>query len=163
MSSSYKGSRLVVAGTDCGDRYLAEQVGSLDMGHHPMTLPVVRLIRILRYPRQRAILYDDVINEVPPMPKGTICRMRILHYASEGEISCFASWEESERIWLDHMLIHAKDPKEQEIIMDHLAHTHHASRSVCVITDGDERKTPAEARADCAAAVPRLTALQEET
>lgn len=69
---------VVACDTDHGDTYLAETLrltrGRCDTG----ALPIVRVLRVLDYPRQCSILYEDVPNDVAPIPEGTITRLTIL-------------------------------------------------------------------------------------
>ena len=67
---------LILAGDpDLEDLYLCEVVKPAD---HLAPNPLVRVLRVLRYPIQHAIMLPDVVNENAPIPEGTVCRLTAL-------------------------------------------------------------------------------------
>ena len=68
---------LVVAGdVELGDQYLAEIVNDSPLGHDPTPDPIVKIVGILRYPNQRAIMHPERASEVAPLRNGLVCRLR---------------------------------------------------------------------------------------
>lgn len=57
-----------------GEKYLARE---LTAGAHGAD-PIVRILAVVRYPRQHALYWPEVAVEVPPVEKGCICRMHAL-------------------------------------------------------------------------------------
>ena len=66
-------NELILAGDpELRDVYVCSVIRPPD---HMAANPLVRVIRIIRYPIQHAILLPDVPNENPPIPEGTVCRL----------------------------------------------------------------------------------------
>lgn len=108
-------NELILAGDpDLNDLYLCELVKPAD---HLTPNPLVRVLRILRYPIQHAILLPDVLNENAPIPEGAVCRLA----AMEGNRQQAAgnSYEESLRLAQEEYLRRAP-PGEAEIVRRHL-------------------------------------------
>lgn len=81
--------------------------------------PILRPLRILRYPRQRAIM-QDVPNENAPCRERELCRMAVLHQASENEKTRYPGWDASLRDCIRiRMLTSPRD--ERAILERHLA------------------------------------------
>ena len=59
---------------DLGEKYLARELAA---GAHGAD-PIVRILAVVRYPRQHALYWPEVAVEVPPVEKGCICRMHAL-------------------------------------------------------------------------------------
>ena len=57
-----------------GEKYLARELAA---GAHGAD-PIVRILAVVRYPRQHALYWPEVAVEVPPVEKGCICRMHAL-------------------------------------------------------------------------------------
>lgn len=122
MQSKAQG-RLVLAGDpETGEIYAAQVIDEEKHGHGPETLPLVRLLRVARYPDQRAIQQKDVALELPAIAFGTYLRMAILKELDEREKTAFlsVSWEKSLRDAQKQALKDAANEKEQEIIRRHL-------------------------------------------
>ena len=78
--------RLVVVGqAGTGEAYLARWLGRFARGHGPETMPVTRLLRMLRYPDQRALSWPDVVCEFPPLPGAAFVRLPVIREALGGE------------------------------------------------------------------------------
>ena len=115
--------RLALVGDpETGEIYAAQVVDEEKRGHGPETLPMVRLIRVARYPDQRAIQDHTVTLERPALSYGTILRMAILKELSDEEREAFLSqsWKQSLRDALKQALREAKNEREKEIIRRHL-------------------------------------------
>ena len=115
--------RLVLAGDpETGEIYAAQVIDEEKRGHGEETLPLVRIIRVARYPDQHAIQDHDVTLERPALSYGTILRMAILKELSDEEREAFLSqsWKQSLRDALKQALREAKNEREKEIIRRHL-------------------------------------------
>ncbi|MBR1584588.1 MAG: hypothetical protein IJ662_03510 [Clostridia bacterium] len=71
----------VVWDIDLTDRYIAEIVEHGRFGANPLC----KVITILSYPIQHAILYRDVANENAPYPCGAITRLTVIRPISADE------------------------------------------------------------------------------
>ena len=115
--------RLVLAGEpETGEIYAAQVIDEEKRGHGPETLPIVRIMRVARYPDQRAIQEPTVTLERPALSYGTNLRMAILRELSDEEREAFLSrsWEQSLRDAMKQALKDARNEKEREIIRRHL-------------------------------------------
>ena len=115
--------RLALVGDpETGEMYAAQVIDEEKHGHGPETLPMVRLIRVARYPDQRAIQDHSVTLERPALGYGTILRMAILKELSDEEREAFLSrsWKQSLRDALKQALRDARNEREKEIIRRHL-------------------------------------------
>ena len=122
---------LIICGRpDLGEEYLCELLDVGQHGHAGTVNPIVRVLAILRYPRQRAIYWPDVVNEVPPVRGGCICRLPRVRAATEAEAGRYASWEESAEILQWEYLAVCPDPAEREIIQRHMAGEYAPRRTV---------------------------------
>lgn len=120
-------SSLITAGDpDLEDLYLCEVVKPAD---HLAANPLVRVLRIVRYPIQHAIMLPDVVNENVPVPEGTVCRLTEaagIVAAAPGppqatvyEELLSLTYAESQRLSAEEYLRRAP-PDEAEIIRRHL-------------------------------------------
>ena len=111
-----------VGDPETGEIYAAQVVDEEKRGHGEETLPLVRIIRVARYPDQHAIQDHDVTLERPALAYGTILRMHILKELSDAEREAFLSrtWERSLRDAMKQALKDAANEKEREIIRRHL-------------------------------------------
>lgn len=115
--------RLVLAGDpETGEIYAAQVVDEEKHGHGEETLPMVRIVRVARYPDQRAIQDHEVTLERPALSYGTILRMHILRELSDEEREAFLSqsWKQSLRAAMKQALKEARNEREREIIRRHL-------------------------------------------
>lgn len=80
-----RGGEFVVAGDcDLGDVYIAQ---CIKPGASPAANPFLRVLTILRYPMQRAILYADIAHENPPIMPEDICQLSVHRLASPEEVA----------------------------------------------------------------------------
>lgn len=110
---------IVVAGMpELDDEYLCrvERVDPRGCGVNP----ILRPLRILRYPRQRAIM-QDVPNENAPCRERELCRMMVLRpAASESEKTRYPDWEASLRDCIRKRML--TSPQDERAILErHLA------------------------------------------
>lgn len=68
-----KGSLVVVSDHETMESYIARLLE--DFPAHRHMSPAVRILRVLVYPRQTAIMHCDIITERAPLPEGTETRM----------------------------------------------------------------------------------------
>ena len=74
--------RLVVVGqAGTGEAYLAEWLGRYTQAHGEAILPVSRILRMLRYPDQAALIWPEVICEFDPLPAGALVRLPVIREA----------------------------------------------------------------------------------
>lgn len=108
---------LVVAGMpELDDEYLA-RVERVDPRGCRVN-PILRVLRILRYPRQRAV-YVDVPNENAPCMVNQLCRMPVLRMAIPAEINRFPDWDTSFAACLRERMA-AAPADQREILERHL-------------------------------------------
>ena len=69
-----QGQLLIAGRVDLGERYLARMIAPGRFGADP----IVRVLAVIRYPRQHALYWPDVAIEIPPIEAGCICRLHIL-------------------------------------------------------------------------------------
>lgn len=117
---------LIVAGDpDLEDLYLCEIVRPAD---HLTPNPLVRVLRILRYPIQHAIMLPDVVNENVPVPEGTVCRLTETEAGDHEELLSL-TYAESQRLSAEEYLRRAP-PGEAEIVRRHLRGEYRKKRIV---------------------------------
>lgn len=113
-------NELILAGDpDLEDLYLCEVVKPAD---HLAQNPLVRVLRILRYPIQHAIMLPDVVNENAPIEAGTVCRLEETGNRDQGidvEQLLSLTYAESQRLSAEEYLRRAP-PGEAEIVRRHL-------------------------------------------
>lgn len=61
---------------DLGEKYLAWLVDGRAHGHVGAD-PIVRVLAVVRYPRQHALYWPEVAIEIPPVEAGCICRLHL--------------------------------------------------------------------------------------
>ena len=122
-------NELITAGDpDLNDLYLCEIVRPAD---HLTPNPLVRVLRILRYPIQHAIMHPESVNENVPIAAGTVCRLQeALGNRQEAlEKLLSLTYAESQRLSAEEYMAHAP-PGEQEIIRRHLRGEYRKKRIV---------------------------------
>ena len=93
MSEYRRGQLVVVADPDIRDEYLARVAQEIRPGTHARN-PIVEIMRILRYPVQRAVLWADVPDEHHPLREGDLCRMQVVRAPREDDLR-FSSYAAS--------------------------------------------------------------------
>ena len=123
-------NELITAGDpDLEDLYLCEIVRPAD---HLTPNPLVRVLRILRYPIQHAIMLPDVVNENVPIEAGTVCRLEGIRDQELGnsyEKILSLTYAESQRLSAEEYLQRAP-PGEAEIVRRHLRGEYRKKRIV---------------------------------
>ena len=88
--------KLVIVGRrDLDEEYLAEIIRTEKQLTGSGIDPIVRILAVLRYPRQSAIYFPDVPMEIHPVPGDTVCRLPFLRDATDEEKERFGSYDES--------------------------------------------------------------------
>ena len=108
-----EGDVLVSGVEETGEEYLAELLDDSGQGHKPKPHPIVRILRCIRWPRQRAINHLDAVTEIPPVAPGTVCRMAVIRAATEADKS--ASQEDA----MEEALREARSEEERVILRRH--------------------------------------------
>ena len=125
MTNPTTSDRLILAGDpDLEDIYLCEIVRPAD---HLAPNPLVRVLRVLRYPIQHAIMLPDVVNENAPIPEGTVCRLTALGEASSEGLA--VTYDESLRKAQEEY-ISCAPPEEQLIVRRHMRGDYRKKRVV---------------------------------
>lgn len=122
-------SRLVIAGDPgFGDEYLARVVDARAHGHDPAPDPIVEIVRLLKYPAQRAIAPPHAAHEAPPLPAGCICRLPILRTAPDTV---------PDQDPLDAAIREARTEAEREILLRHREGVIRGRRAVMTYSRAD--------------------------
>lgn len=125
--------RLVVAGmAGFGEEYLAEIVNDWPLGHDPIPDPIVRVLGILRYPNQRALMPPYPAHEVPPLKNGLVCRLPVLRNAGDGDLACLPTGQA-----ILEAIEAAATEEEAAILRRHLEQGPKGSRAVVTFTPFD--------------------------
>lgn len=120
----------IIAGErELGEEYLCELITFDPMGHGPQTSPIVRVLRVLRYPDQHAIIWPDVPNEVCPVQGGTICMLPYIRMAAADEITRYPDWPSSLAAAQAEAMNRAASNAERQYIRNHQL-GHYMSRRV---------------------------------
>lgn len=78
--------RFAIAGDlETGEEYLVSVLDDAAHGHFPVPFPIVRVLRVAKYPHQRAIADPEIPFEIAPIPSGTVCRLSVIRTAAEDE------------------------------------------------------------------------------
>ena len=110
-------NELILAGDpDLEDLYLCEVVKPAD---HLTQNPLVRVLRILRYPIQHAIMLPDVVNENAPIGEGVVCRLESFGSCRKAEKLLSLTYADFQRLSANEYLRRAP-PGEAEIVRRHL-------------------------------------------
>lgn len=101
-------------------------------------LPAVRLLRILRWPGQRAIIWPEVVCENDPLPAYCAARLRVIGQAGDDErrrLVTDCDYGASLRRCGKIALSAAETQRERMIIALQLAGRRTGRRSVCILTE----------------------------
>lgn len=122
---------------EIGDRYLGRVIQEERRGWPPEMLPAVRVLRMLRWPDQRAVIWPDIANEVDPLPGGVAARLHVLRAAEADERRqmILADWWASLRRCGLEAIRAARSEREREIIRLQLAGRRNGRRSVAILEE----------------------------
>lgn len=133
--------RLVVIGhPEILDSYLAAWRGLSGHGHGPDVLPASRILRMLTYPVQHAILWPEVPNENPPLPGGALVRLPVLREATEADraaLERYCDYAASVRAAALRAIGEGPPPDQRLLICLTLVGRRKRTRSVLILTDSE--------------------------
>ena len=115
---------------DLGEEYVCAVADASRHGHGPETSPIVRVLRVLRYPRQHALYWPDKAVEIPAVEAGCICRLPFLRQATAEELARFGSYEESLAAAQAEALAREENEDSREIVRRHMAGEYRRARTV---------------------------------
>lgn len=124
---------LAIAGIEeTGERYLVSLVDDSARGHDPKPHPIVKILQVISYPAQRAIMHPDIPHEMRPLQEGLICRMQIF---GKSDHLPFPDYGSSLQAALLSALETAKAPREREILIRHQKGEFHGQRAVFAVKE----------------------------
>ena len=128
----------VVGERFCGEEYLGEIIDRQLHGHGAELSPVSRILRMLRYPDQRAIIWSDVLCELPPLREGELVRLPVIRpplMADLAALDWFADYAASVRVAAMAAMARAETVEQRMLIALQLAGRRpRRVRSVYVLT-----------------------------
>lgn len=119
---------MVTADPCVGDEYLARVLRPILAGTKARN-PIVEILRILRYPAQRAVVWPDVATENPPLTFGALVRMPAIRDPGPEDLR-FDSWEASLAAALAAAMAADPSAAEAEILRRHAAGVFHGRRAI---------------------------------
>jgi len=111
------GAIVTVYDPDLQDMYVAEVVK--DNRDEQRLNTLVKILWMVRYPIQHAVICPEVANENLPIHYGTICRLRFYHYVADYRIP----YEESMRDALRDAITEARNKGRMDIL--EILYRHH--------------------------------------
>ncbi len=134
---------IVIYSPEIRDEYLAAWVGLIGRGYAPETLPASRVLRLLRYPMQRAVVWPDVPSPNDPLPGGATVRLPILREATEADREALTRWADyaaSVRAGAVAALGGELPAGERRLIALQLAGSRRGRRAVLILTESAIRE-----------------------
>ena len=134
---------IVIYSPEIRDEYLAAWVGLIGRGYAPETLPASRVLRLLRYPMQRAVVWPDVPSPNDPLPGGATVRLPILREATEADREALTRWADyaaSVRAGAVSALGGDLPAGEKRLIALQLAGSRRGKRAVLILTESAIRE-----------------------
>ena len=131
---------IVIYSPEIRDEYLAAWVGLIGRGYAPETLPASRILRLLRYPMQRAVIWPDVPSANDPLPGGAVVRLPVLREATAEDMAAlerFRDYAASVRAGAFAALGEGLPPGEARIITLQLAGKRRGTRAVLILSESD--------------------------
>ena len=128
---------LLIAGiAETGEEYLCQLLDHDARGHDPPPSPIVRVLTVLRWPRQRAIMHPEIASEIPPLTPGLICHLPALRALRPDEAAqALGDGFPSGRA-LDEAIQAAGSDGEREILLRHRAGEMASYQRVVAYPDG---------------------------
>jgi len=140
---------VVIHSPEIRDEYLAAWMGLTGLGYDPHTLPASRILRMLRYPVQRAIIWPDVPSENLPLPGGAVVRLPVLREATEADrqaLERFRDYAASVRAAAVEALGDGIPEGERRLIALELAGRKRTTRAVLILTESEIKEVGHHAR-----------------
>lgn len=134
---------IVIYSPEIRDEYLAAWVGLIGRGYAPETLPASRVLRLLRYPMQRAVVWPDIPSPNDPLPGGATVRLPILREATEADREALTRWADyaaSVRAGAVAALGGDLPAGERRLIALQLAGSRRGKRAVLILTESAIRE-----------------------
>ena len=126
---------LIVCGReDLGEEYMAELIYAVDRERILGVDPVVKILRVLKYPRQHALYWPDQAIEIPPIAESEYVRMHVLRAAGPDELKALGSWDECLRHAQERALQEETNEEAREIIRRHLSGEYRRKRTAHTFT-----------------------------
>ena len=133
-----EGVLLIAGDRETGEEYLARVVDDAPHGHDPPPRPIVQVLRVVRYPDQRAIADPDVAMEFPAIGAGTMCRLESMRDPTAEECALSAlSPEESVRMAIIRAMDEARNEAERDILRRHAAGQYGRARVLVTFHSSD--------------------------
>ena len=131
--------RIVIAGdAETGEEYLARIVDDGAHGHDPPPRPIVQILRMVRYPNQRAIAHPETVAERPAIEAGTMCRMDALREPTKRERARLnLTADEARSMALVRAIDETESEEEREILRRHAAGEYGRRRVIITFTKSD--------------------------
>ena len=134
---------IVIYSPEIRDEYLAAWVGLIGRGYAPETLPASRVLRLIRYPMQRAVVWPDIPSPNDPLPGGATVRLPILREATEADREALTRWADyaaSVRAGAVAALGGDLPAGERRLIALQLAGSRRGKRAVLILTESAIRE-----------------------
>lgn len=131
---------VVICSHEIRDEYLAAWIGLTGRGYDPHTLPASRIIRMLKYPVQRAIIWPDVPSDNVPLPGGAVVRLPVIREATEKDrqaLERFRDYAASVRAAAVAALGEDLPEGEKRLIALQLAGRRKSTRAVMILTQSE--------------------------
>ena len=134
---------VVIRSPEIRDEYLARYLGLINPGALRETLPASRVLRVLRYPEQHAIIWPECPNENRPLPYLAVVRMPILREATPedaGALERYRDYAASVRAAAVSALAGEIPEAERHLIRLELAGRKKRTRAVLILTETEVRR-----------------------
>lgn len=95
---------------------------------------IVKVLRVLVYPKQHSIIWNDVPMESPAIGADVVCKLHVYRDASDEEITRHSTYDES-LMAAQMTAIRTAKPDECAIICRHIMGVYHMRRVVSPVTD----------------------------
>ena len=131
---------IVVHSPEIRDEYLAAWLGLITPGALRETLPASRILRLLRYPVQHAVIWPDIPNENQPLPAGAVVRMPVLREATAEDreaLERYRDYAASVRAGALRALAGELPEAERMLIALELAGRRRRTRAMLILTEGE--------------------------
>jgi hypothetical protein len=141
----------VIGQEGVGEEYLAAWIGVFNHGHDARLLPVSRILRMLRYPDQAALIWPEVLCEFPPLPGGALVRLPVIRAAGltdRAALDWFRDYAASVRHCALEAMGRARTEDERMMIALELAGRRRRRRSVYVLSRQEVDDLATDSRPD---------------
>lgn len=112
----HKGDFIIVKDRDIGDMYCGQT--EIDTPNETAINPLVKVVYMLRYPVQHALVYTDVPNENPPLMYGEKARLSFVRRCAPNE-ETLLPYDDSFDLAIAQAISEAATDAEREILEKH--------------------------------------------